>query len=69
MVPYLLGGSKPDPAYLTKFDIDIHRAATSLSRLSKFEEFAYGDQFSLADVASINDLYFSRGFYGYRPLT
>ena len=62
MVPYLLGGLKPDPAYLTQFDIDIHRAATALSRLSKFEDFAYGDQFSLADVASINHLSFVRGF-------
>lgn len=62
MVPYVLGGLKPDPAYLTQFDIDMHRAASALSRLSKFEEFAYGDQFSLADVASINHLSFASGF-------
>ena len=62
VVPYLLGGPEPDPAYLTQFDIDIHRAATALNRLSKFEDFAYGDHFSLADVASINHLSFARGF-------
>ena len=56
MIPNLLGGTEPNPAVLQEFATNITKATTALARLSSFESFAYGDQFTLADVAAILNL-------------
>ena len=56
MIPNLLSGTQPDPAVLKEFETNIHKAADALGQLSSFESYAYGDEFSLADVAAVLNL-------------
>ncbi|MEC9132443.1 MAG: glutathione S-transferase family protein [Pseudomonadota bacterium] len=56
MIPNLIGGTEPDPAVLKEFETNITKATTALGKLSSFESFAYGDQFTLADIAAILNL-------------
>jgi glutathione S-transferase len=56
LIPNLLGGTAPAPAALQEFEANIGKAVPALAKLSSFEPFAYGDQFTLADVAAILNL-------------
>ena len=56
MIPNPLGGTEPSPAVLQEFATNITKATTALARLSSFDSFAYGDRFTLADVAAILNL-------------
>ena len=73
MIPNLLGGTEPDPAVLKEFQTNITKATTALGKLSSFDSFACGDQFTLADIAAILNLPVVRSvgkrFLGNDPLT
>ena len=56
MIPNLIRGTEPDPAVLKEFETNITKATTALGKLSSFDPFAYGDQFTLADIAAILNL-------------
>ncbi|TDG11363.1 glutathione S-transferase family protein [Seongchinamella unica] len=56
LIPNLLGGMEPDPTVLQEVEAALTRAAQALPKLSRFENFAYGDQFTLADIAAILNL-------------
>jgi glutathione S-transferase len=56
LIPNLLLGTPPDPATLEEFDTKISKAAGALAKLSNFDVFAYGDEFTLADIAAILNL-------------
>jgi glutathione S-transferase len=56
LIPNLLGGTEPDPAVLKEFKNSINKAVQALPKLSSFENFAYADQFTLADIAAILNL-------------
>lgn len=56
MIPNLLSGTQPNASVLKEFDTNIHKATAALAKLSSFESFAYGDSFTLADVAAILNL-------------
>lgn len=53
LIPNLLGGSEPDPTVLSEVEAGINKAVAALPKLSSFDQFAYGDQFTLADIAII----------------
>lgn len=53
LIPNLLGGTEPDPKILSEVETSINKAVAALPKLSSFEQFAYGDQFTLADIAVI----------------
>lgn len=52
----LLAGTEPDPSVLTEVENGLNKAVIALARLSSFKKFAYGDQFTLADIAAILNL-------------
>jgi glutathione S-transferase len=56
LIPNLLLGTPPDPATLEEFDSKISKATGALAKLSDFQVFAYGDAFTLADIAAILNL-------------
>ncbi|EAW31160.1 glutathione S-transferase family protein [marine gamma proteobacterium HTCC2143] len=56
LIPNLLSGTEPNPAVLKEVEDKLYKAAAALSKLSSFEQFAYGDQFTLADIAVILNL-------------
>lgn len=56
LIPYLLGGSQPDPAVLKEVESGLNKAVAALPRLSSFDQFAYGDKFTVADIAAILNL-------------
>jgi glutathione S-transferase len=56
LIPNLLSGTEPNPAVLKEDEDKLYKAAAALSKLSSFEQFAYGDQFTLADIAVILNL-------------
>jgi glutathione S-transferase len=56
LIPNLLSGTEPNPAVLKEVEDKLDKAAAALSKLSSFEQFAYGDQFTLADIAVILNL-------------
>ncbi|MBK88093.1 MAG: elongation factor 1-gamma [Gammaproteobacteria bacterium] len=56
MIPNLLSGTEPNPAVLQEFETNISKATVALAKLSTFESFAYGEQFTLADIAAILNL-------------
>ena len=56
LIPNLLGGTEPDAKVLQDFETSISKAVAALPKLSSFEQFAYGDQFTLADIAAILNL-------------
>jgi glutathione S-transferase len=53
LVVNLLSGAEPDPIVLKEVESSLKKAVAALSKLSSFEQFAYGDQFTLADIAVI----------------
>jgi glutathione S-transferase len=56
LIPNLLGGTEPNPAVLKDFESSISKAVKALPKLSSFEHFAYGDQFTQADIAATLNL-------------
>ena len=56
MIPNLLMGTEPQPEVLQEFETNIRKATGALARLSSFQQFAYGETFSLADIAAILNL-------------
>ena len=56
LIPNLLMGTPPDPTALEEFDTKITKATGALAKLSSFDVFAYGDAFTLADIAAILNL-------------
>ncbi|MDI9244204.1 glutathione S-transferase family protein [Marinobacter sp. CHS3-4] len=73
LIPNLLGGTQPDPAVLKNVESGINKAVAALPKLSGFEQFAYGDQFTLADIAAILNLpivrHVGKAFLGRDPLS
>ncbi|MCB1644324.1 MAG: glutathione S-transferase family protein [Pseudomonadales bacterium] len=72
LIPNLLGGGEPDPKVLREVETGLTKAAVALGKLSDFETFAWGDQFTLADIAAILNLPVVRNvgnrFFGRDPL-
>lgn len=56
LIPNLLGGTDPAPVVLKEFESSIDKAVPALAKLSTFDTFAYGDTFTLADIAAILNL-------------
>ena len=56
LIPNLLGGTEPDPVVLKDVEKGLGKAVAGLVKLSTFEQFAYGDQFTQADIAAILNL-------------
>ena len=56
LIVNLLTGTQPDTVVLKEVEASLDKAAVALSKLSNFEHFAYGDQFTLADLAAILNL-------------
>ncbi|SFR42297.1 glutathione S-transferase [Marinobacter daqiaonensis] len=56
LIPNLLGGTQPDPAVLKEVEKSLNKAVEALPKLSTFERYAYGDQFTVADIAAILNL-------------
>lgn len=73
LIPNLLGGTQPEPGLLKEVEASLNKAAAALPRLSRFEQFAYGDRFTLADIAAILNLPIVRNvgkaFLGRDPLS
>jgi glutathione S-transferase len=73
LIRNLLTGTQPDPAVLKEVGSSISKAVAALPRLSSFQHFAYGDQFTLADIAAILNLPIVRNvgkaFLGKDPLS
>ncbi len=73
LIRNLLAGTQPDPAVLKEVGSSLNKAAAALPRLSSFEQFAYGEQFTLADIAAILNLPIVRNvgkaFLGKDPLS
>jgi len=72
LIPNLLSGQPPKPSVLEKVEADLTKAALALAKLSSFDKFAYGDKFTLADIAAILHLPIVRivgtTFLGHDPL-
>ena len=56
LIPNLLGGTAPEPAVLKEVERSLDKAAAALPKLSGFDDFAYGDRFTVADIAAILNL-------------
>ncbi len=73
LIRNLLTDTPPDPAVLKEVETGLDKAAGALPRLSTFEQFAYGDQFTVADIAAILNLPVVRNvgkaFMGKDPLS
>jgi glutathione S-transferase len=73
LIPNLLGGTEPDATVLKEVESSLKKAVAALAKLSTFEKFAYGDQFTLADIAAILNLPIVRSvgikFLGGDPLS
>ena len=73
LIPNLLSGTEPNPTVLKEVGDSLNKAVAALSKLSSFEQFAYGDQFTLADIAVILNLPIVRSvglkFLGKDPLS
>ena len=73
MIPNLISGTEPDANVLKEFETNIKKASGALAKLSNFKQFAYGDQFTLADIAAILNLPVVRSvgnrFLGEDPLS
>lgn len=72
LIPNLLGNTEPDPTVLAEVGTSLNKAVVALAKLSSFEQFAYGDKFTLADIAVTLNLPIVRGvgkkFMGGDPL-
>ena len=53
LVLNLLSGTEPHPIVQKEVESSLNKAVAALKKLSTFEQFAYGDQFTLADIAAI----------------
>ena len=73
LIVNLLTGTQPDAVVLKEVEASLSKSVVALSKLSNFEKFAYGDQFSLADIAAILNLPVVRSvgkkFLGRDPLS
>lgn len=73
LIPNLLGGTEPNAVVLAEVETSINKAVAALAKLATFEQFAYGDQFTLADIAAILNLPIVRSvgkkFLGKDPLS
>lgn len=73
LIPNLIAGTEPDSAVLKDVENSLNKAAAALTKLSTFEQFAYGDQFTLADIAATLNLPIVRSvgkkFLGKDPLS
>jgi glutathione S-transferase len=73
LVVNLLAGTEPDKVVLKEVESALNKAVVALRKLSSFELFAYGDQFTLADIAAILNLPIVRSvgkkFLGRDPLS
>jgi glutathione S-transferase len=73
VIPNLLSGTTPEPAVLKDVQTGLTKATAALAKLSKFEQFAYGDTFTMADIAAILTLPVVRNvgkqFLGKDPLS
>jgi len=73
LIPNLFSGTEPDPTVLKEVESSLNKAVVALAKLSTFEQFAYGDQFTLADIAAILNLPIVRNvglkFLGKDPLS
>ena len=73
LIPNLISGTQPEPAVAQEFETNINKAAEALAKLSDFSQFAYGDEFTLADIAAILNLPVVRSagkqFLGEDPLS
>lgn len=73
LIPNLLGRTEPDPAVLKEVGKSLDKAVAALPKLASFEQFAYGDQFTVADIAAILNLPIVRNvgkvFLGKDPLS
>lgn len=73
LIPNMLMGTPPDPVVLKEVEASLNKAVAALPKLSDFENYAYGDQFTLADIAAILNLPIVRNvgkaFMGRDPLS
>lgn len=73
LIPDLLGRTEPDPTVLKEVEKGLDKAAAALPTFSSFEQFAYGDRFTVADIAAILNLPIVRdvgkAFLGRDPLS
>ncbi len=73
LIPNLLGGTQPNHVVLKEVENSLNKAVAALPKLSTFEKFACGDQFTLADIAAILNLPIVRSvgkaFLGKDPLS
>jgi glutathione S-transferase len=73
LIPNLLGRTQPESAVLKEVESSLNNAVAALPKLSSFEQFAYGDQFTLADIATILNLpivrHVGKAFLGKDPLS
>lgn len=73
LIVNLLAGTEPDSVVLKEVENSLNKAVAALKKLSTFEQFAYGDQFTLADIAAILNLPIVRSvgkkFLGKDPLS
>ncbi|TVP60925.1 MAG: glutathione S-transferase family protein [Halomonadaceae bacterium] len=73
LIPNLLMRTKPDPEVLKDVAGSLEKAVAGLAKLSSFETYAYGDQFTQADIAAIANLPIVRSvgkvFMGKDPLS
>ena len=69
----LIAGTQPDDNVLKEVETSLNKSVAALSKLSTFEKFAYGDRFTLADIAAILNLPVVRSvgkkFLGRDPLS
>jgi glutathione S-transferase len=56
LIPNLISGTQPEPAVAQEFEKSINKAVEALAKLSTFDQFAYGNEFTLADIAAILNL-------------
>lgn len=72
LIPNLLSNTEPDAGVLQDVQTGLDKAVIGLAKLSSFDSFAYGEQFTLADIAAILNLPIVRGvgqrFMGRDPL-
>ena len=73
VIPNLLSGTQPEPTVLNEVKTGLTKASAALAKLSDFKHFAYGDKFTLADIAAILNLPVVRNvgkqFLGKDPLS
>ncbi len=56
LIPNLFAGTEPNPVVLKEVQERLNKAVVALTKLSAFKKFAYGNQFTLADIAVIVNL-------------